>query len=402
MVLNLIRKYIGGWTNHSGTVISHKMIENEMEYRGSKSVVYEVRPYSNTTVKEQRVDGGYIKNLMLRCTLMGFERNYQGRVLSNQINRCTRRFYTVAAKAIEQPETQNLGTMNPWFITGFTDGEGCFRISLTKRDNLVGWRVQLFFQIALHQKDKLLLENLQNYLGVGKIYKSGKDMLQYKIQSLNEIEIILNHFDKYPLISQKRADYELFKEAYNIVLNKEHLTNKGLRKIIALRASLNLGLSEELKTAFPDIIPTVRPLVQCQKIQDANWLAGFASAEGCFMVGVRKDKNYSTGFQVNLIFLVTQHVRDEQLMNSLTEYLNCGNLHKKREVFEYQVSKFADLTDRIIPFFNKYPILGQKSKDFVDFSKVADLIETKVHLTTEGVNEIRKIKDNMNTDRKWS
>ena len=402
MVLNLIRKYIGGWTNHSGTVISHKMIENEMEYRGSKSVVYEVRPYSNTTVKEQRVDGGYINNLMLRCTLMGFERNYQGRVLSNQINRCTRRFYTVAAKVIKQPETQNLGTMNPWFITGFTDGEGCFRISLTKRDNLVGWRVQLFFQIALHQKDKLLLENLQNYLGVGKIYKSGKDMLQYKIQSLNEIEIILNHFDKYPLISQKRADYELFKEAYNIVLNKEHLTDKGLRKIIALRASLNLGLSEELKTAFPDIIPTVRPLVQCQKIQDANWLAGFASAEGCFMVGVRKDKNYSTGFQVNLTFLVTQHVRDEQLMNSLTEYLNCGNLHKKREVFEYQVSKFADLTDRIIPFFNKYPILGQKSKDFEDFSKVADLMETKVHLTIEGVNEIRKIKDNMNTGREWS
>jgi hypothetical protein len=328
---------------------------------------------------------------------------YQGRVLSNQINRCTRRFYTVAAKVIKQPETQNLGTtMNPWFITGFTDGEGCFRISLTKRDNLVGWRVQLFFQIALHEKDKLLLENLQNYLGVGKIYKSGKDMLQYKIQSLNEIEIILNHFDKYPLISQKRADYELFKEAYNIVLNKEHLTDKGLRKIIALRASLNLGLSEELKTAFPDIIPTVRPLVQCQKIQDANWLAGFASAEGCFMVGVRKDKNYSTGFQVNLTFLITQHVRDEQLMNSLTEYLNCGNLHKKREVFEYQVSKFADLTDRIIPFFNKYPILGQKSKDFEDFSKVAELMETKVHLTTEGVNEIRKIKDNMNMGREWS
>jgi len=117
------------------------------------------------------------------------------------------------------------------------------------------------------------------------------------------------------------------------------------------------------------------------------------------MVGVRKDKNYSTGFQVNLTFLVTQHVRDEQLMNSLTEYLNCGNLHKKREVFEYQVSKFADLTDRIIPFFNKYPILGQKSKDFEDFSKVADLMETKVHLTIEGVNEIRKIKDNMNTGR---
>jgi hypothetical protein len=76
-----------------------------------------------------------------------------------------------------------------------------------------------------------------------------------------------------------------------------------------------------------------------------------------------------------------------------------SSTHKKREVFEYQVSKFADLTDRIIPFFNKYLILGQKSKDFEDFSKVADLMETKVHLTTEGVNVIRKIKDNMNTGR---
>lgn len=40
MVLNYIRKIISGWTNYSGTVISQKMIENEMEYRGSKSVIF--------------------------------------------------------------------------------------------------------------------------------------------------------------------------------------------------------------------------------------------------------------------------------------------------------------------------------------------------------------------------
>lgn len=167
---------------------------------------------------------------------------------------------------------------------------------------------------------------------------------------------------------------------------------------------MNLGLPEELKTAYPDVIPFVRPLVQGQKIQDANWLAGFASAEGCFLVGVlrRKSNSYSAGFQVNLIFLITQHVRDEQLMNSITEFLNCGNLHKKREVFEYQVSKFMDLTEKIIPFFNEYPILGQKSKDYEDFSKVAELMETKVHLTKEGVDKIREIKDKMNTGRELS
>lgn len=165
---------------------------------------------------------------------------------------------------------------------------------------------------------------------------------------------------------------------------------------------MNLGLPEELKTAYPDVIPFVRPKVQGQKIQDANWLAGFASAEGCFMVGIRKSNSYSAGFQVNSIFLITQHIRDEQLMNNIKEYLNCGNLQKKREVLEYQVFKFTDLTDKIIPFFNEYHILGQKSKDYEDFSKVAELMETKVHLTKQGVDVIRKIKDKMNTGREWS
>jgi hypothetical protein len=63
------------------------MIEKEMGYRGSKSIVSE-----NTIVKEQRVDGSYIEvfkkknNSMLRCTLTGFERSYQVKILSNQIN----------------------------------------------------------------------------------------------------------------------------------------------------------------------------------------------------------------------------------------------------------------------------------------------------------------------------
>ena len=81
-------KYKSGWTNYSDTVTSQKMIEKEMGYRGSKSIVCE-----NTVVKEQRVDGSYIGNYIiynkfpiLRCTLTGFERSYQIKILSKQIN----------------------------------------------------------------------------------------------------------------------------------------------------------------------------------------------------------------------------------------------------------------------------------------------------------------------------
>ena len=55
-----------------------------------------------------------------------------------------------------------------------------------------------------------------------------------------------------------------------MINRKEHLTIEGLRKIVAIKASMNLGLSEELKKAFPDIVPALRPLVVDQKINDPN------------------------------------------------------------------------------------------------------------------------------------
>lgn len=55
---------------------------------------------------------------------------------------------------------------------------------------------------------------------------------------------------------------------------------------------MNLGLSDELKTAFPDIIPEMRsrPLVENTEIPSPNWLAGFTTAEGCFYVKIQKSK----------------------------------------------------------------------------------------------------------------
>jgi len=55
-----------------------------------------------------------------------------------------------------------------------------------------------------------------------------------------------------------------------LIEQKEHLTEEGLRKIIAIKVNMNLGLSEELKTAFPDLLPVPRPPVVDQEIKDPN------------------------------------------------------------------------------------------------------------------------------------
>ena len=92
---------------------------------------------------------------------------------------------------------------------------------------------------------------------------------------------------------------------------------EGLRKLIAIKASMNRGLSDKLKSAFPNIIPVDRPVVIDQVIPDPNWIAGFASAEGCFYIRLAKSKSHLTGFQVLLIFYLTQHHRDGELMKIL-------------------------------------------------------------------------------------
>lgn len=63
--------------------------------------------------------------------------------------------------------------------------------------------------------------------------------------------------------------------------------------------------------------------------------------------------------------------------------------------------KFSAIESLIIPFFDQFPILGQKSLDFEDFKKVSKLIKIKTHLTPDGFNKIVDIKKNMNLKRPW-
>ena len=146
-------------------VISHKMTESEMGYRGSKSVLL------NSTVKEQRVDGSWsnylLSSSLLRCTLMGFERNYQIKVLSKQFNK--KNFCTSAQVPITK--------LDPWFVTGFCDGEASFNVSIyiDKRiKGRVGWSIKPSFQISLHSRDMKFLLQMQEFFACGNIVSKKK------------------------------------------------------------------------------------------------------------------------------------------------------------------------------------------------------------------------------------
>ena len=111
------------------------------------------------------------------------------------------------------------------------------------------------------------------------------------------------------------------------------------------------------------------------------------------MVKISASKTHSIGFQMYisppLVFILSQHSRDEELIKSFIKYFQCGRVeYRKNGVIEYIVSKFGDIT------IVKYPIEGVKSQDF--FCKVAEMMYNKEHLTFQGLNQIRIIKAAMN------
>lgn len=169
--------------------------------------------------------------------------------------------------------------------------------------------------------------------GMGKITSFYNDTL-FRVTKLKDLtEVIIPHFDKYPLLTKKRADFLLFKLVIELMNKGEHLTNEGgfaLHKIVSIRASINTGLSPKLRRSrhFPNLKLVQRPLVEFTGIPDPHWLVGFVEGEGCFMIDKLKSSAYKFGFQTRGNFTLAQHSRDTELFKGLREYLDCGGLKK--------------------------------------------------------------------------
>lgn len=306
------------------------------------------------------------------------------------------RFYS-AGVTIDNHQPNN--DLNMRVISGFVDGEGCFSLTISKDSSLkIGWRIKLIFKISSHIRDREFLELIKNYFKVGNITKEGLQSVQYRVSSIVDLERIITYLDKYKLITQKYADYELFKKAHILMKNKEHLTESGLLSFIAIKASMNWGLSPELQSTFPGVLSMVRPIVLDNPIYP-EWVQGFSSAEGCFLISLPKSSTSILKTKVQLVFQLTQHSRDEKLMRSIIDFFSCGNLYKDGGNFVFRVSKFEDISNKIIPFFQKYPIMGVKNGDFLDFCRAAVIIKNKNHLTPSGLDEICQLKTGMNKGR---
>jgi len=89
-------------------------------------------------------------------------------------------------------------------------------------------------------------------------------------------------------------------------------------------------------------------------------------------------------------------------MNLFTKFFNCGRVHVRSQpskMCDFIVQDSKLLVSNIIPHFEKYPLLNLKYKDYLCFKEALDLLKLKKHLTQEGLDKIKELNLEMNSNR---
>ena len=128
------------------------------------------------------------------------------------------------------------------YISGYVDGEGCFSISFSKRDKfLVGWETKPSFSVSQNEDRAQILFLMQKVFKCGFIRRDYSDKtLKYEVRSLNDlIYKIIPHFEKFPLLSDKRNDFKNFKSVCLSMERNLHTEKNGLQKILNYAFKMN-------------------------------------------------------------------------------------------------------------------------------------------------------------------
>jgi hypothetical protein len=139
---------------------------------------------------------------------------------------------------------------------------------------------------------------------------------------------------------------------------------------------------------------------QQERLKQANWIVGFVDGEGCFSVSIFKNRTSKSGFQVMPEFVVTQGQKSISVLEDIKNFFACGSIfvnrrhdNHKENIYRFCVRSRNDLYEKIIPFFRENQLRTSKRHDFVLFCEVVEMMRNNHHLTLEGLEKIRQLKN---------
>ncbi len=139
---------------------------------------------------------------------------------------------------------------------------------------------------------------------------------------------------------------------------------------------------------------------QQERLRISSWIVGFVDGEGCFSVSIFKNRTTKIGFQVMPEFVVTQGQKSLGSLQIIKNFFGCGAIYvnrrydnHKENIYRFCVRSIKDLNEKIIPFFKTNQLLTYKKNDFEIFCKAVEMKLSNFHLTVDGLQKFRELKN---------
>jgi hypothetical protein len=138
--------------------------------------------------------------------------------------------------------------LDPYQISGFIVGEGCFYIDISKDPSYnCGYQSRLCLEIELRDDDEEILHEIKRHLGCGNIhhlksakYHKWKPHVKFRVSNFRDVyEKVIPFFKRYPLFGRKKVNFDIFCEAAEILKNDGHKTVEGVEKLLILKSKIN-------------------------------------------------------------------------------------------------------------------------------------------------------------------
>ena len=279
---------------------------------------------------------------------------------------------------ISLPKLDKDTKLNPDFVTGLTEAEGSF--SITKHKDIIiknKVNIGLRFKLTMLNNEIELLQGLKLFFNCGFIgvNKDGSvDFLVRDIKSLNDI--IIPHFVNYPLRGTKYLDFIDFKDAIDLINNKDHLTKIGIDKLIKISTGMN---SKRRHNKLYSPSHAIKSNINYIPL-NGHFVNGFIAGDGCLSL-CTTDTNFA-----RMSLQISQHKNNKLLLLSIANYFKSPNkvYYHDTDSIQLTLSGIKLWNNILFHHFSIYPLYGTKIIRLNKFFLIRELMLGNNHLRQVG------------------
>ena len=129
-----------------------------------------------------------------------------------------------------------------------------------------------------------------------------------------------------------------------------------------------------------------------------EYISGYVDGEGCFTVTFNRKPKALLGWEFRHSFSVSQNEDRRQVLDLIQKYFRCGFIRRdwSDKTVKFEVRDHKDLMGKIIPHFEKFPLISDKHNDFILFKKICEIVESRNHLDKVGFKNVIALAYKMN------